>query len=334
MGIVAERDRITAAHVRDRQQAAAAGGPPLIGVSVPATSANLGPGYDSFGVALDVPLVAVVLPRGDHRIIAHGEGAAELSTGDDNLVWRAVKAWCVFAGTSIPEISVQVDTAIPLERGMGSSSAAAVAGLLLGRALTGGQATIQQMLGLATDLEGHADNAAAALVGGLVACTPDGRFVRVTPSSALRPVLLVPHQRQSTTQSRAGLPRQVSLAAAAANLAHAATTFAGLAGLIPLTAGDMVDVLHEPVRLQVMPSSQALLNTLRGAGIPTALSGAGPSIVAVIGARDTAAVDTVRTLASNAVPQAGAVEVIPASWDLAGATVCPPGPTTQPDTNA
>lgn len=317
MSVAAERARIMSAHQHDDATA--------VGVSVPATSANLGPGYDCFGVALDVPLVAVAGPRNAQRVQANGEGAKELSDGDDNLVWRAVLAWCSFAGTQAPDVSIRVDSAIPLERGLGSSSAAAVAGLLLGRALTGGSATPTQLLGLATDLEGHADNAAAALVGGLVACTPDGRFDRFEPSRTLRPVVLIPRQRQATAAARAAVPAQVSLDAAAANIARATATFAGLAGMAPLQARAMVDLLHEPARLPLMPTSQVLVTGLRDADVPAALSGAGPSVLAVVTAGDPDAVTAVHRVVRQVTADQDEVEIMPTTWQLGGATVCPPG---------
>lgn len=326
MGVSQERDRITASH--DTSEASAAG-MHGVGVSVPGTSANLGPGYDSFGVAVDVPLVAVTIPRQDRRIVPAGEGAEELPAGDDNVVWQGVLAWCAHTGTTPPDVSITVDSAIPLERGLGSSSAAAVAGLMLGRALTGGVATVQQLLGLATDLEGHPDNAAAAIVGGLVACTPDGEFIRVTPTDSLRPVLLVPVQRQSTKSARAALPELVSLSTAAANIGHATMTFAGLAGLVPLTAAAMVDRLHEPARLPLMPRSQALIEALRAVGIPTALSGAGPTVLAIVPSGDTDVLAQVHDLAT-ATLGGGEVEVIDSRWQMAGATVCPPALTLGP----
>lgn len=295
----------------------------LAQVRVPATSANLGPGYDTFGLALDVPLVAIAGPRRDDRVTAEGLGAVELPTGDDNLVWRGVLAWCAGAGTPPPDVSILVDSAIPLQRGMGSSSAAAVAGLLLGRALTGGTASTEQLLALASELEGHPDNAGAAIAGGLVACTPDGRLHRTTPSPALRPVLIIPHQRQSTGEARAVLPQDVPLRSAAGNVARAAATFAGLAGALPLDARDMVDELHEPVRLPLMPTASATVAALRTAGVPCALSGSGPTVLAVLPARDDEAVGRLRRLVGEAVGD-DAAEVLPAGWDLAGATARPP----------
>lgn len=328
----AAQARITASHVGARGEG--------IGVAVPATSANLGPGYDSFGVALDIPLVAVVVPREERRIIARGLGGAELPSGEDNLVWQALRLWCQRTGTTPPDVSITVDSAIPLQRGLGSSSAAAVAGLLLGRALcgsgraggsgAGGVTSTLDLLAMATSLEGHPDNAAAALVGGLVACDGDGGYVRVTPTAGLRPVVLVPTQRQSTGEARSALPALVELGVAARNGALAATTFAALAGLVPLRAAHMVDALHEPHRLELMPTSSALIGALRAAGTPCALSGAGPSVLAVLPSHDDAALSALLEVVGAVTPADGEVEVVPTNWHLAGATVCPPGQTTGP----
>lgn len=297
----------------------------LVGVSVPATAANLGPGYDALGVALAIPLVVVAGPRREARVTSTGFGAGELPTGDDNLVWRGVLAWCDHVGAEPPEVSVQVRSAIPLERGMGSSSAAAVAGLVLGRALVGGDGSARDVLAMATALEGHPDNAAAAILGGLTLCLPDGGLHRVAPDDGLRPVLVVPADRQSTDEARGLLPAEVPLATAAGNGARAAATFSGLAGLVPLTVEAMTDHLHEPTRLALMAGTGEVVSALREAGVPASLSGAGPAALAILPARDDDALGRLRDVVAEAAGGT-AVEVLPTAWDLSGAVTCPPGP--------
>lgn len=284
-----------------------------VAVEVPATSANLGPGFDAFGVALSVGLRATVVARQERRIIPSGEGADEVSTGDDNLVWRALLAYSAWSGeTYIPDVSVAVHSDIPLERGMGSSSAAAVAGITLGRFLLGGGGTNQALIDLATEFDGHPDNVAPAILGGLVVCV-DGVAHRLEPSPALRPVICVPRARQSTKEARGILPAALPLAAAAANGARAAVVLAGLAGAMPWDPRAMVDVLHEPVRLQAMAPSGHLVAELRARGIGACLSGAGPSVLAVVGAGDEQAVDAVRAAAGDF------WSVRPLEWQLEGA---------------
>ena len=142
-------------------------------MTVPASSANLGPGFDALAVALDVQLEARTAPRGARRVVTSGHGAGELPDDESNLVWQSLAACCEHVGAPVPDCSLVVDNAIPLERGLGSSAAAAVAGLVLGRALAGAPLDDDELVDLATELEGHPDNAAAALLGGLVLCRAD-----------------------------------------------------------------------------------------------------------------------------------------------------------------
>jgi homoserine kinase len=288
-----------------------------VAVQVPASSANLGPGYDAFAVALDVHLVAWTVEPGEGRVQPEGEGADELPTDERNLVWRAFVAYCEWAGVPTPEVSLRTRNPIPLERGMGSSSAAAVAGVALGRAVTGAGGSDRDLVALAAAFEGHADNAAAAVLGGLCVVV-DGHPRRLEPSDALRPVLCVPRVRQSTDEARGLLPTSLPVAQAAANAARAAVTLAGLCGATAFDPAAMTDVLHEPARLAAMPGSGALVASLRADGIGACLSGAGPTVLAVVPAGDSGAVEAVRRRAGSE------FEVLDVRWDRAGAALCPP----------
>lgn len=289
----------------------------VVGIEVPASSANLGPGFDALAVALDLRLTVRTTDRGEHRVVSEGEGAGELSMGDDNLVWRGMAAYCAWAGAPLPEVSLEVRNPIPLARGMGSSAAAVVAGVALGRAVTRAGGRDADLVALAAHVEGHADNAAAAVLGGLCVVV-DGVARRLEPSPTLRPVLCVPPQRQSTAEARGLLPESVPLAAAAANGARAALVVAALSGGIAWDPGLMRDVLHEPARLAAMTASGDLVTRLRAHGIGACLSGAGPSVLAVVASGDAAAVAQVRDAAS---PDWIVTEL---GWDRAGASVCPP----------
>lgn len=286
-------------------------------VEAPATSANLGPGFDALGLALDLRMSVRPVEEGPERVIVHGEGARDLPTGAENRIWQALAAYCAEAGVSAPAVSVEAENRIPLERGLGSSAAAAVAGLVLGRALTGAGGGDDELIRLAAELEGHADNAAAALLGGLVLCA-EGRCVRLEPAERLRPVICVPGARQSTEQARGLLPAQVPLAQAAANGARSAWVVAALCGLAPLVPEVMTDVLHEPPRLAAMPATGALVAALRAEGIAACLSGAGPSVLAVLPRADTAALEAI---SAHAAAAEGAWEVWPLGWDRSGARV-------------
>jgi homoserine kinase len=285
-----------------------------LGVEVPASSANLGPGFDALAVAVDLHLSVRTAEPGEVRVEMEGEGAGELPDGDDNLIWRALVAYCDWADSPVPEVSLRVRNPIPLARGLGSSAAAAVAGVALGRALTRAGGTDEQLVSVAAELEGHADNAAAALLGGLCVVA-DGVPLRLVPTEALRPVVCVPQQRQSTAEARALLPPTVALADAAANGARAALVLAGLAGATAWRPEALRDVLHEPPRLAAMAASGDLVAALRAQGVGACLSGAGPSVLAIVPVDDERAVETVRAAARPA------WAVLPLHWDLAGAAV-------------
>jgi homoserine kinase len=288
-----------------------------VGVEVPASSANLGPGFDAFAVALDVKLTVWTVPRGTQRVVAEGEGADELPDDERNLIWRAFVAYCDRTGAAVPDVSLRSRNAIPLERGMGSSAAAAVAGAALARAATHAGGSAADLVAVAAELEGHADNAAAAVLGGLCVAV-DGRVRRLEPTASLRPVVCVPHVRQSTAEARGLLPSQIPLADAARNGARAALVLAGLSGAMAFEPQAMVDVLHEPARLGAMAESGRLVTALREAGIGACLSGAGPTVLAVVHVGDEGAVARVRELAVES------FDVRPVAWDRAGAAVCVP----------
>lgn len=284
-----------------------------VGVDVPASSANLGPGFDALAVALDLPLSVRTAAREERRVRTEGEGADELPSGDDNLIWRSLVAYCDWAGAPAPDVSLRVRNGIPLERGLGSSAAATVAGLALGRALVGG-ARDDHLLALAAGIEGHPDNVAAALLGGLVVCA-DGRVTRCEPTQRLRPLLCLPAARSRTAQSRGLVPAAVATADAAANGARAALVLAGLAGMVSWDPRAMVDVLHEPARCEAMADSGTLVRALRGEGLGACLSGAGPAVLAIGSRGDDQAASVVRRHLADG------WRLVPLDWALAGAWV-------------
>lgn len=269
-----------------------------LSVEVPASSANLGPGFDALAVALDVTLTVTAVPREQRRVVAEGLGADELPDDDTNLVWRGVVAYCERFGVEVPDVTVRSANDIPLERGMGSSAAAAVAGVALAREVAHAGGSDADLVEIAAQLEGHPDNAAAAMLGGVVVCA-DGLARRLDPATHLRPLLCIPEARQSTTAARGVLPDTVPLADAAANGARVAMVLAGLTGSIAWEPSLMHDVLHEPPRFAVMPASGELVQRLRGEGIAACLSGAGPTILAVVPTEDAVALDMARAAAGQ-----------------------------------
>jgi homoserine kinase len=260
-----------------------------IHVRVPATCANLGPGFDALGLALAL-YDDVVARIGDDGLVVDvaGEGADDLPRDDSHLVVRAMRAVFERFGGQPRGIELVCANRIPHGRGLGSSAAAIVAGVLIGRALVvGGDGNLDDddVLALAAELEGHPDNVAPCLLGGLtVAWTDDadeGRAdaVRLDVDPAITPVVLVPPTPASTDEARRALPEQVSHADATFNSSRSALLVAALTGRREalLTATD--DRLHQPYRADVMPESAALVAKLRAAGLPAVVSGAGPSVL-------------------------------------------------------
>jgi homoserine kinase len=289
-------------------------------VQVPATSANLGAGFDAFGLALEHHLVVRSVPASAQAERVRAVDGTDVPAGDDNLVWRSLVAFCEHRGVPVPDVRLIARTAIPLERGLGSSSAAIVAGLTLARELTGERVGDPEVVELATAIEGHPDNVAPAVLGGLVACArgDDGRLVirRRNPTPALRPVVFVPTERQSTEQARTLLPDRLDRAAVAEQAARAGHVIGVLTGAWPPAASLSGDLLHEPARAGAMPASAALLADLRTAGVPVWLSGAGPSLAAVIDA-------TADTEPLEELVRGRGFAVLPLAWDLSGARSCP-----------
>jgi homoserine kinase len=256
-------------------------------VRPPASSANLGPGFDALGLALALyDDVELEVTGGGLLVEVDGEGAAEVARDEGHLVVRAARAAFRALGGQPPGLRVSCTNRIPHARGLGSSSAAIVGGLVAARALvTDGSARLDDaaLLELATALEGHPDNVAACLLGGVtIAWTEEGsaRAVRRDPAEGLRPVVYVPQHRALTETARKLLPDAVPHADAAANAGRAALLVHALTddptALLPATR----DWLHQQYRVPAMPESAALVETLRTAGVPAVISGAGPTVLA------------------------------------------------------
>jgi homoserine kinase len=299
-------------------------------VQVPATSANLGPGFDSAGLALDLHLAArtVAAADGGPRVVTRGLGADQLPTDDTNLVWRSFVTACEHLGVPVPPVGLEVTNRIPLERGLGSSSAAIVAGIVLARTAVAAPAGIEvtelELVTLADGLEGHPDNVAPAMLGGLVACArgDDGRLVvrRINPLPGHVALVIAPDERQSTDASRATLPSSLSRADVVDQAARAAHVLVGMTGAWPLDPQLAGDRLHEPARLAGQPGPAALLAALRSDGIHAWLSGSGPSVLALAETGDSTVLARVRELAGTS----GGV-VLELELDRLGALSCPDG---------
>ena len=274
-------------------------------VRVPASSANLGPGFDSLAAALGLAMELEVEETGSFAL----ETNLPIARDRRNLVVRG------FARLADPaNFTFRISSQIPLSGGLGTSAAAYLAGLLAADHMFELDADV---LALATELEGHPDNVAAALLGGFVICA-DGQATRMDPPAGLEAVLVVPHHAVRTKQARAALPEKVPLEDAVFNTAHAALLVLGLAcGDLDLVARGLDDRLHQPHREHLYPRSLAFARRATALGaLGATISGAGPSVLVWTHFEQTAAV--VSALRDEA---AGWAQVLRTPFEPAGADV-------------
>ncbi len=262
--------------------------PGTLTVRVPATTANLGPGFDCQGLTLDLWNSAVFrVTDGASRVDASGEGADLLPRDASNLVLKAARLLFDECGRPAPALQISCTNQILLGSGLGSSAAAVLLGLLGANALLGGLLGSAELLELAVKLEGHPDNAAAALYGGLVTVIRVGEggwLVKRFDLPVWQAAYVLPALDFPTHTARAALPRQVSLADAVFNVGRAALVLEALrSGDCELLGAAMADRLHQPYRLPLIPGSAAALAAACRAGAAAAvLSGAGPSVIAFL----------------------------------------------------
>ena len=256
-------------------------------VTVPATSANLGPGFDCLGLALALrdQIEAEVASEG-LLVEVEGAGDGEVPLDERHLVVRAMRAGFDLLGGQPPGLRLRCRNLVPHARGLGSSAAAVVGGLVLARALvvaSESAADDQALLALATRLEGHPDNVAAALHGGLVISGVDGDTpfaVRAPVAAGLGTVVFLPPEPLATETARGLLPDRVPHADAALAASRAALLVLALAGRPDQLLRATHDVLHQPYRRAAMPETLGLVDALRADGVAAVVSGAGPSVLA------------------------------------------------------
>jgi len=291
-------------------------------VDVPASTANLGAGYDCLGLALELlnrVTVEAVEGDGSIEVTVTGEGAGELGGDRDNRLVRGLElAVAAQLGPRPAAIGwrVAMHNRIPLSRGLGSSSAAAVGGLWAGNALGGGGLPMDALLRLATEIEGHPDNASAALLGGFVVSAHLGQrveAVRFDAPEGLRAVLFIPERRLATADMRRVLPAEVPLRDAVSNMSRIAIGVAGIAsGRWDLLADLTIDRIHEPYRSVAYPQLPRLTGAARAAGALGAfLSGAGSTVLAFVApGADPAPVEVAFANAAREVLLPGRTEVV------------------------
>lgn len=263
-------------------------GRPAVHVRVPASSANLGPGFDAVGLALALyDDVTVEVTEAGVRVDIAGEGADRLPRDEHHLVACTVRSGLEQLGVEVPGLHLSCTNRIPHSRGLGSSAAAIIAGLVAARALApDGCRRLDNaaLLQLAAEMEGHPDNVAACLLGGLtLAWTDAGQVnaVRVEPAAELAPIVFVPTTKANTATVRRLLPASVSHADAAANAGRSALLVPALTTHPELLLAATADRLHQCYRATAMPATAELVRQLRAAGVPAVVSGAGPAVLAL-----------------------------------------------------
>ena len=245
-------------------------------VSAPATSANLGPGFDTLGLALDLGNAVVIRRRpGPLAVHVSGEGAGELPEDETNLVCRALASGL----GDLDGLEIECRNRIPLARGMGSSAAAACAGLVAANALGALRWSPDELLARAAELDGHADNAAACLTGGLVAVAPGPRAVPVPVPDDLAFVVVIPGSRTSTEAARRAMPAEVPLGTATLTLQRAVALVLALCeGHVEDLEDLLHDSLHEPYRSPLVPGLDGLRALAgRDGCLGVTISGSGPT---------------------------------------------------------
>jgi homoserine kinase len=259
----------------------------IVSVSVPATSANLGPGYDALGLALEIRDFVTAQFTEDNKVTVEviGQGAGKLPTDETHLIAKTIIDACKAFGTEVTGLRVECKNAIPQGRGLGSSAAAIVAGLVLASELTYARASEDELLQMANVIEGHPDNVAACLLGAMTIAwlEDDGKANSVSMSvhPDVSPVLGIPQTELDTHKARGLIPETIPHVDAAFNAGRSALLVAAMIGDPDFLLEATEDKLHQPFRAQAYPESMELIAMLREAEIAACISGAGPTVIAL-----------------------------------------------------
>ena len=260
-----------------------------IRLRVPATTANLGPGFDALGLALTLYNHISVETTGGQgvSVFVRGEGEGRIPTDESNRVCVAARKVFERVGRPAPGLRVEMEVAVPLARGLGSSATATVAGLVAANRLCGSPLSDADLIGIATEIEGHPDNVVPCLLGGFTAAAhADGEVshVRTLPGGPIRAVVAVPAFELETARARAALPQTVSLKDAVYNVTHTAlVTLAIARGEFGVLRAAVRDRLHQPYRAPLIPGMARVFDAALDAGaLGAAISGAGPSLIAFV----------------------------------------------------
>jgi homoserine kinase len=256
-------------------------------VKVPASTANLGPGFDTLGMALDLYAWIGMSAADTTCIHLHGDQMKGIPTDKSNLIYEVAQLVFEKAGVSVPELEISMYSDIPLARGLGSSASAIVGALVAANELIGSPLSKDTLFQMSTELEKHPDNVGASLFGGLIVAFWDGdraEHIKIVPDSRLEVLVVIPEFELKTEKARGILPEQLAMKDAVFNVGHSSVLVAafctGNLEMIPLA---MKDALHQPYRAPLIPGMDTILQEATGRGaLGAALSGAGPTLLTLV----------------------------------------------------
>jgi homoserine kinase len=290
---------------------------------VPASSANLGPGFDALGLAIDAHLVCRFRAAPQLAIRATGRDAARISTGEDNLIWQTALAVAADVGRMCPSIELEIANEIPIGKGLGSSAAALVAGVVIANEVLKLEWHRSRVLSEAAKIEGHPDNVAASVLGSLVASAIDAeqrvRFVRLEIDPKIEISVVVPDYELPTSEARRVLPDSCSRDDAIFNVQRSTLLIAALTtGTLEAFPMALEDRLHQPYRFALVPGLEEIVKLAAPGLLGCALSGAGPSILVF---HERGRGDVCRLVTDVFAQHGSASEVLPARIAIAGYTL-------------
>ncbi|MDT3429089.1 homoserine kinase [Paenibacillus forsythiae] len=260
-------------------------------VKIPASTANLGPGFDTLGMALT--LYAWIEMGEAEQTVFHlyGDEMKDVARDKSNLIYKVAQMVFDEAGVSVPELEISMYSEIPLTRGLGSSASAIIGGMVAANALIGSPLGNDKIFDMATSLEKHPDNVGASLLGGIIAAVWDGSHadvIRIEPPEDLEVLVAIPEFELATSKAREALPSSVTVADAVYNVSRSSLLTGALAcGRLDLIGAAMRDRLHQPYRAPLVPGMEEVLaEATKHGALGIALSGAGPTLIAFVDRRE------------------------------------------------
>ncbi|WP_339250492.1 homoserine kinase [Paenibacillus sp. FSL P2-0136] len=256
-------------------------------VKVPASTANLGPGFDTLGMALSLYAWIEMEEAAETVFHLYGDEMAGLPRDKSNLLYKVAQMVFAEAGVQVPELSISMYSEIPLTRGLGSSASAIIGALAAANAMIGSPLSQAKLFDMATAIEKHPDNVGASLFGGIITAVWDGEhadYIRIEPPQELEFLVVIPEFELETVKAREALPAEVTVSDAVHNISHTSLLTAALAaGRLDLIGTAMQDRLHQPYRAPLVPGMEKLLAEAPGHGaLGIALSGAGPTLLCMV----------------------------------------------------